>query len=76
MAAPDRVLDTKGLDCPLPVLRARKAIKKLASGEVLEVQSTDPGAVQDFETFCEMGGHALLASREEGVVFTFVIRKA
>lgn len=72
----DSVLDTKGLKCPLPVLRARKALKGLEVGKVLEVQSTDPSSVQDFRAFCETTGHSLLASREEDGVFIFDIQKA
>ncbi len=70
------LLDVKGLACPLPVLRARKALKPLASGDVLEVLATDPGAVEDFKTFCQVTGHALLSSSEAGGVFRFEIRKS
>lgn len=69
------LLDTKGLKCPLPVLRARKAMKPLAGGEVLEVHSTDPSSVQDFQSFCETTGHELLDSSESDGVFMFKIRK-
>jgi tRNA 2-thiouridine synthesizing protein A len=71
----DRFLDTKGLNCPLPVLRARRAMKDMAPGQVIEIQATDPGAVQDFEAFCETTGDALLDSRAEAGVYIFVIRK-
>ena len=70
------LLDTKGLKCPLPVLRARKALKAVAPGEVLEIHATDPGSVQDFRSFCETTGHELLASRQEADVYIFEIRKA
>jgi len=69
------ILDAKGLRCPLPVLRARRALKEVAAGETLTVLATDPGAVEDFEAFCEATGSTLLAWREEGGVFTFEIRK-
>lgn len=69
------VLDVKGLACPLPVLRARKAMKQVATGEVLEVIATDPGAVEDFKTFCEVTGHELVDSAAADGVFTFLIRK-
>ncbi len=72
----DKLLDTKGLRCPLPVLRARRAMKDMASGQVIEIHATDPGAVQDFKAFCETTGHALLESRRDGEVFVFEIRKA
>ena len=69
------ILDTKGLRCPLPVLRARRALKDVAAGETLTVLSTDPGSVKDFEAFCEATGCTLLAAREELGVYTFEIRK-
>ncbi len=70
------VLDTKGLKCPLPVLRARKAMKALEPGQVIEVHATDPSSVQDFQNFCETTGDALLESSEADGVFIFKIRKA
>jgi len=73
---PKRTLDTKGLKCPLPVLKARRAMKELAAGDVLEVLATDPGALKDFRAFCETTGDTLLASRQEGEVYVFHIRKA
>jgi tRNA 2-thiouridine synthesizing protein A len=72
----DKLLDTKGLRCPLPVLRARKAMKDMDPGQVIEIHATDPGSVQDFHAFCETTGHALLDSRRDGEVFIFEIRKA
>ena len=69
------LLDAKGLACPLPVLRARKAMKPLAAGEVLQILATDPGAVEDFKTFCEVTGHVLLSSGEDDGVFRFEIQK-
>jgi tRNA 2-thiouridine synthesizing protein A len=68
-------LDTSGLNCPLPVLKAQKAIKELAAGEVLKVVATDPSSVKDFEAFCQSTGHELLDSEAEDGVFTFVIKK-
>ena len=53
-------LDTKGLNCPMPVLKAKKAIKSLNVGDTLEVLGTDPGSVKDFEAFCSATGHKLL----------------
>ncbi len=69
------VLDTKGLKCPVPVLRARKAMKSVEPGEVLEVHATDPGSVQDFQAFCETTGDELLSASEDAGVFVFRIRK-
>lgn len=69
-------LDTKGLKCPLPVLKAQKALKDLAPGDVLEVAATDPGSVKDFEAFCETTKNELLESKAEDGTFTFLIRKS
>ena len=71
----DQVLDVKGLNCPLPILRARKALNALPSGATLQVLATDPGAVKDFEAFCGTTGNQLVASEAEGGVFSFVIRR-
>jgi tRNA 2-thiouridine synthesizing protein A len=70
------VLDVKGLNCPLPVLRANKALRPLAAGDELAVLATDPAAPKDFESFCDAAGHALIASTEQDGVFTIVLRKA
>jgi tRNA 2-thiouridine synthesizing protein A len=70
------VLDAKGLLCPLPVLKARKALKGMAAGEVLEILATDKGAPKDFVAFCETTGDELLESREEADgTLVFRIRK-
>lgn len=74
-ADPVQHLDLKGLKCPLPVLRANKALRMLAAGEVLEVEATDPASAKDFETYCQTAGHALLARGETDGVYTFRIRK-
>ncbi len=74
-ALPDKVLDAKGLNCPLPVLKARRAMKELSSGQLLEVQATDPGAVKDFAEFCKTTGDTLLESREVDGAYYFLIRK-
>jgi len=68
-------LDTKGMNCPLPILKAKKAIKDLADGETLQVLSTDPGSVKDFEAFCRSTGNSLLDSSEADGVFTYMIKK-
>ena len=59
----DRVLDTKGLNCPLPVLKLKKAMKQVPPGGILQVLATDPGAVADFEAFCRQTGNQLLDDR-------------
>jgi tRNA 2-thiouridine synthesizing protein A len=69
------VLDTKGLSCPLPVLRAKKAIQSVPAGGTLQVLATDSGAVRDFEAFCRSTGNQLLDWREEAGVFTLIIKK-
>lgn len=73
---PDEVLDTKGLNCPLPVLKAKKAISQMEAGQTLEVLSTDPGSVQDFESLCRQTGHLLKDSRQENGVYVFLLEKA
>jgi len=70
------ILDAKGLKCPLPVLKARKAMRALPPGGVLRVLATDPGAAKDFAHFCETTGFELLASSAEGGLLTFDIRKS
>jgi tRNA 2-thiouridine synthesizing protein A len=72
----DHVVDAKGLNCPLPILKAKKALKPLASGETLEVVSTDPGSVADFGAFCRTTGNELLEHSEAGGVYRYLIRKA
>jgi tRNA 2-thiouridine synthesizing protein A len=72
----DQVLDTKGLNCPLPILKVRKAIEKMQSGQVLQVLATDPGAKADFEAFCRQTGHELMESSSDDGVYTFLIKRA
>ncbi len=69
------MLDTKGLNCPLPILKAKKAINGLAAGDTLRVLATDPGAVKDFEAFCRATGHELVESGEDDGVYSFLIKK-
>jgi tRNA 2-thiouridine synthesizing protein A len=71
----DQVLDTKGLNCPLPILRAKKALKDVPVGGTLQILATDPGAVKDFEAFCRTTGNELLESKEDNKVFSFVIKR-
>ncbi len=70
-----QTLDTKGLNCPMPILKAKKAINALGTVETLEVMATDPGAVADFEAFSRATGNALLESVEEDGVFRFVLER-
>ncbi len=69
-------LDASGLNCPMPILRAKKALKDLSSGDVLRIVATDPGSVKDFEAFAKQTGHELLESSEEGASFIYRIKKA
>jgi tRNA 2-thiouridine synthesizing protein A len=71
----DTLLDARGLKCPLPVLRARKAMQALAPGAVLHVLATDPGSVRDFEAFCVATGHALVEQTEQDGAFSFRVQK-
>ncbi len=69
-------LDVTGLRCPLPVLRARKAMKAVEAGGALVVTATDPAAVEDFRAFCEEAGHGFLEWSREGEVYRITLRKA
>ena len=71
----DRQLDVSQMNCPLPILRTKKALAGLESGETLEVTSTDPGSVKDMDSFCQQTGHEMLASSQDDEGFKFVIRK-
>jgi tRNA 2-thiouridine synthesizing protein A len=71
----DKVLDAKRLACPMPIVKTRKAIKEIESGQILEVQTTDKGAKSDLTAWAKSGGHELVDSKEENDVFTFWIKK-
>ena len=71
----DSELDATGLNCPLPILRAKKAISAMDNGQTLRIIATDPGSVKDFEAFCKQTGNELLSSGEEDGKFTFMIKK-
>lgn len=72
---PETTLDTRGLKCPLPVLRARKAMQSVEPGGMLVVLATDPGTVRDFEAFCAATGHELVEHAVQDGEFSFRIRK-
>lgn len=72
----DQELDASGLNCPLPILRAKKTLAGLSSGQVLHIIATDPGSVKDFDAFSKQTGNELLESREEGGKFHFLVKKA
>ena len=69
-------LDTKGLNCPIPIVKTKKAMKDLQPGDTLEVLATDPGAVKDFEAFCRATGNELMEWNEDSGVFRFMFKKA
>ena len=71
----DRELDARGLSCPLPILRAKKSLNDMLSGQVLKIRATDPGSVRDFQAFARQTGHQLLSSSESGGEFLFLLRK-
>ncbi len=76
MADFDQELDASGLNCPLPILRAKKTLNAMTSGQVLHVVATDPGSVRDFDAFAKQTGNELMESKEEGGKFHFLIKKS
>ncbi|MBI3524268.1 MAG: sulfurtransferase TusA family protein [Betaproteobacteria bacterium] len=71
----NQTLDARGLNCPLPILRTKKALNTLKSGDTLKMVSTDPGSLKDIAAFCKQTGNALLSSQQSGKDFEFFIRK-
>ena len=74
--AADAVLDTSGLNCPLPLLKAKLELNRLASGAVLQVTATDAGSQRDFRTFARLAGHTLLREEDEAGVHRYWLKKA
>ena len=72
----DRILDAKGLNCPLPILKTKVLLNKMQAGEILYVEATDPHSVIDFEAYCARTEHELLNIEEEEKLFKFYIRRA
>ncbi|RME14796.1 MAG: sulfurtransferase TusA family protein [Alphaproteobacteria bacterium] len=72
----DQVLDAKGLNCPLPILKTKKAIKGMSAGQILKVMATDPGSIADMAAFCNQTGNELVSQSNEGDVYTFEIKVA
>jgi TusA-related sulfurtransferase len=68
-------IDTRGLNCPLPILKAKKALADMASGQVLKVLATDPGSMRDFQAFARQTGHELLEQARAGSEFTHYLRR-
>ena len=71
----DHLLDARGLNCPLPILKAKKALKDVPPGGTLELLATDPGAVADFQAFCRITGNELVEHSEEDGVYRFILRR-
>ena len=71
----DKDLDARGLNCPLPILRAKKALTDMSSGQVLRIVATDPGSVKDFEAFARQTGNPLLSHSATTSEFTFFLKK-
>ena len=71
----DKEIDASGLACPMPIVKTKKALDAMASGQVLRVVGTDPGSLDDMPAFAESGGHTLVSATEEGERFVFLIRK-
>jgi tRNA 2-thiouridine synthesizing protein A len=76
MADFDQELDASGLNCPLPILRAKKTLNAMGAGQVLHIIATDPGSVKDFDAFAKQTGNELMESKEEGGKFHFLIKKS
>lgn len=72
----DQTLDARGLSCPLPVVKTRKALNAMNTGQTLQIIATDPGFVRDISSFCQQTGNDLVSSHEEGSAHVFVIRKS
>jgi tRNA 2-thiouridine synthesizing protein A len=71
----DKELDARGLNCPLPILRTKKSLAELGSGQVLKIVATDPGSVKDFQAFAKQTGNELMSSAEGAGEFTFFMKK-
>lgn len=72
----NQTLDARGLNCPLPILRTKKSLNAMASGDTLKVVATDPGSLKDMQAFCAQTGNTLLSSQQSGDDYEFIIRKA
>lgn len=71
----DQTLNAEGLNCPLPILKAKKMLKSMGAGDVLAIRATDPGSVADFAAFCNQTGNELMSSGSEGDIYTFEIKR-
>lgn len=75
-AMADQVLDAQGLNCPLPVLEAKKALKGMPAGATLQILATDPAAAEDFQAFCRRTGNELIEWKQEGNLYSCLIRRS
>lgn len=71
----DKDLDARGLNCPLPILRAKKALTDMQSGQILRITATDPGSVKDFQAFCKQTGNELVSQTEENKEFVVLMKR-
>lgn len=71
----DKELDARGLGCPLPILKSKKSLTDMSSGQVLKIVATDPGSVKDMQAFCRQTGNELLSSSEDSKTYVFFVRK-
>ena len=71
----DKEIDTRGLNCPLPILKAKKALSEMRSGQALKVVATDPGSIRDFQAFAKQTGNELLNQETAGAEFIHVMRR-
>lgn len=72
----DHQLDTRGLSCPMPILKMKKALKQVDIGNVIQMFSSDPGSLKDMEAFCRQTGHSLLSGEQQDGDYVFVVRKS
>ena len=72
----NNTLDARGMNCPLPILKTKKALNGMEAGDLLGIQATDPGSVKDFQSFCEQTGYTLVSSESSGDEYSFVIKKS
>lgn len=71
----DKDLDARGLNCPLPILRAKKALTDMQSGQILRITATDPGSVKDFQAFCKQTGNELISQTEANKEFVVLMKR-
>jgi tRNA 2-thiouridine synthesizing protein A len=71
----DKELDARGMNCPLPILRTKKSLSDMTSGQVLRIMATDPGSTKDFQAFAKQTGNTLLSADDADKVFTFYMQK-